>query len=121
MLDRIAELRQEGEAAVAGAVNTAALEDVRVRFLGRKAELPNLLRGVAVCAPASSATRSPGSSSMSAARAIETPKIEPMLARTALGEWGSAQPGPNATHEAPKACAERSTVPTLPGSPTPCK
>ena len=47
MLDRIAELRQQGEAAVAGATDTAALEDVRVRFLGRKAELPNLLRGVA--------------------------------------------------------------------------
>ena len=35
MLDRIAELRQQGEAAVAGATDTAALEDVRVRFLGR--------------------------------------------------------------------------------------
>ena len=47
MLDRISELRQQGEAAVAGVTDTAALEDVRVRFLGRKAELPNLLRGVA--------------------------------------------------------------------------
>src|SRR5215207_815411 len=51
MLDRIAELRQQGEAAVAGATDTAALEDVRVRFLGRKAELPNLLRGVAQLPP----------------------------------------------------------------------
>ena len=51
MLDRIAELRQQGEAAVAGAGDTAALEDVRVRFLGRKAELPNLLRGVAALPP----------------------------------------------------------------------
>ncbi|HET8949482.1 MAG TPA: phenylalanine--tRNA ligase subunit alpha [Solirubrobacteraceae bacterium] len=47
MLDRIAELRQQAENAVAGVSDTAALEDVRVRFLGRKAELPNLLRGVA--------------------------------------------------------------------------
>jgi phenylalanyl-tRNA synthetase alpha chain len=47
MVDRIAELRRQGEAAVAAAADTAALEDVRVRFLGRKAELPNLLRGVA--------------------------------------------------------------------------
>src|SRR5690242_19300594 len=45
--DRIAELRAEGEAAVAAAEGTPALEDVRVRYLGRKAELPNLLRGVA--------------------------------------------------------------------------
>ena len=51
MLDRIAELRQQGEAAVAGAIDTGALEDVRVRFLGRKAELPNLLRGVAQLPP----------------------------------------------------------------------
>jgi phenylalanyl-tRNA synthetase alpha chain len=51
MLDRIAELRQQGEAAVAGVTDTAALEDVRVRFLGRKAELPNLLRGVAQLPP----------------------------------------------------------------------
>jgi phenylalanyl-tRNA synthetase alpha chain len=51
VLDRIAELRQQGEAAVAGAVDTGALEDVRVRFLGRKAELPNLLRGVAALPP----------------------------------------------------------------------
>ncbi len=51
MLDRIAELRSEGEAAVAGSPDTAALEDVRLRFLGRKAELPNLLRGVAQLPP----------------------------------------------------------------------
>jgi phenylalanyl-tRNA synthetase alpha chain len=51
MLDRIAQLRAEAEAAIAGATGTAALEDVRVRFLGRKAELPNLLRGVAALAP----------------------------------------------------------------------
>jgi phenylalanyl-tRNA synthetase alpha chain len=51
MLDRISELRQQGEAAVAGAPDSAALEDVRVRFLGRKAELPNLLRGVAQLPP----------------------------------------------------------------------
>ena len=42
-----------------------------------------------------------------------------MLARTAFGPNGSAQPGPSATLAAPKASAERSTVPTLPGSPTP--
>ncbi len=44
---RISELRREGEDAVAAAASTPALEDVRVKYLGRKAELPNLLRGVA--------------------------------------------------------------------------
>src|SRR3954453_15705424 len=49
--DRIAALRAEGEAAVAAATATAELEEVRVRFLGRKAELPNLLRDVGKLPP----------------------------------------------------------------------
>src|SRR6201991_349543 len=49
--DRIAALRAEGEAAVAAAASTADLEEVRVRFLGRKAELPNLLRDVGKLPP----------------------------------------------------------------------
>jgi len=51
MIDRIAELRTQAEQAVAGAATADALEDVRVTWLGRKAELPNLLRGVAELAP----------------------------------------------------------------------
>src|SRR5919106_3117130 len=51
MNERISELRSAGEAAIADAPGTAELEDVRVRFLGRKAELPNLLRGVAQLPP----------------------------------------------------------------------
>ena len=50
-VDRISALRAEGEAAVAAAPSTAELEEVRVRFLGRKAELPNLLRNVGALAP----------------------------------------------------------------------
>src|SRR3954452_5573405 len=49
--DRIAALRAEAEAAVAAAPSTAELEDVRVRFLGRNAEVPNLLRDVGKLAP----------------------------------------------------------------------
>jgi phenylalanyl-tRNA synthetase alpha chain len=45
--DRIEALRREAEAAIAAAPSSAALEQVRVRYLGRKAELPQLLRGVA--------------------------------------------------------------------------
>src|SRR3954454_8627035 len=51
MTDRIAELRAEAEAAIAGAADSAALEELRVRYLGRKAELPNVLRGIAQLAP----------------------------------------------------------------------
>jgi phenylalanyl-tRNA synthetase alpha chain len=46
-LERVQQLRREAEAAIAGAQSTHELEEVRVRFLGRKAELPNLLRHVA--------------------------------------------------------------------------
>ncbi|HTW12003.1 MAG TPA: phenylalanine--tRNA ligase subunit alpha [Solirubrobacteraceae bacterium] len=49
--DKITELQAAGEAAIDQAATTAALEDVRVQFLGRKAELPNLLRGVAELPP----------------------------------------------------------------------
>nr|MBA2440608.1 phenylalanine--tRNA ligase subunit alpha [Thermoleophilaceae bacterium] len=40
-LERIGELRAEAEQAVGAAADTAGLEALRVRFLGRKAELPN--------------------------------------------------------------------------------
>jgi len=43
--DRIDELRHEAEEAIGAVADTAALEELRVRYLGRKAELPNLLRG----------------------------------------------------------------------------
>jgi phenylalanyl-tRNA synthetase alpha chain len=49
--ERIAAIEAEAGAAIAGAGDTAALEDVRVRYLGRKAELPNLLRSVAQLPP----------------------------------------------------------------------
>src|SRR3954447_7980643 len=51
MLERIDELRAEAEAQIAAAQTSAELEEARVRHLGRKAELPNLLRGVAELAP----------------------------------------------------------------------
>jgi phenylalanyl-tRNA synthetase alpha chain len=51
MTERIAQIEQEARAAVAAASTSDALEEVRVRYLGRKAELPNLLRGVAQLPP----------------------------------------------------------------------
>ena len=48
---RISELRGEAEAAIGAAGSSDALEQLRVQYLGRKAELPNLLRGVAELAP----------------------------------------------------------------------
>jgi phenylalanyl-tRNA synthetase alpha chain len=47
MLERIEEIRVEGAAAIGAAGSTAELEELRVRFLGRKAELTTILRGIA--------------------------------------------------------------------------
>jgi phenylalanyl-tRNA synthetase alpha chain len=49
--DRIAQIRAEAEAAIAAAGDPAALEEVRVRHLGRKAELTTILRGIADLPP----------------------------------------------------------------------
>jgi phenylalanyl-tRNA synthetase alpha chain len=51
MTERIDQIRAEAENAIAAATDTQALEDVRIRYLGRKAELPNLLRNVASLPP----------------------------------------------------------------------
>lgn len=51
MIDRIEQLRADGERAIAAAGGADELERARVAYLGRKAELPNLLRGVAQLPP----------------------------------------------------------------------
>jgi phenylalanyl-tRNA synthetase alpha chain len=51
VLERIEEIHDEGLAAIDAAGGTDALEELRVRLLGRKAELPNLLRGVGELPP----------------------------------------------------------------------
>jgi phenylalanyl-tRNA synthetase alpha chain len=43
---RLEELRSEAEAAIAQARDAAALEELRVRYLGRKSELTTVLRGI---------------------------------------------------------------------------
>ena len=47
MLERIEEIGQEAGASIEAAAGTAELEELRVRFLGRKAELTTILRGIA--------------------------------------------------------------------------
>jgi len=47
MLERIAGIREEAAAAIGAAGSTAALEELRVHHLGRKAELTTILRGIA--------------------------------------------------------------------------
>jgi phenylalanyl-tRNA synthetase alpha chain len=51
MIERIDELRAQAETEIAAAIAPDALEELRVRYLGRKAELPQMLRGVAQLPP----------------------------------------------------------------------
>jgi phenylalanyl-tRNA synthetase alpha chain len=51
MIERIEELRAEAETAISAATAGESLEELRVRYLGRKAELPQMLRGVAELEP----------------------------------------------------------------------
>jgi phenylalanyl-tRNA synthetase alpha chain len=46
VIERIKSLATEGEHALASAADSAALEEARVRFLGRKSELTQILRGL---------------------------------------------------------------------------
>jgi len=51
VLERIEEIRAEAAAAIEAAGNSAELEELRVRYLGRKAELTSILRGIAELPP----------------------------------------------------------------------
>ena len=102
MIERIAELRAEGEAAIAGAAGTAALEQARIAHLGRKAELPNLLRGVA-------AARRPRSAAPSAA----PPTRRAGRSRPRSSRGGPSSSAPSSTQ---RLAADVVDV-TLPGSP----
>jgi phenylalanyl-tRNA synthetase alpha chain len=68
-VERIGALRAEAERAIAGAPDSGLLEELRVRYLGRKAELPQLLRGVAGLDPSERAAV--GRQANEARRALE--------------------------------------------------
>ncbi len=51
MLERIEELRSEARTAIDAAPDADALEEIRVRYLGRKAELVMILRGIGELPP----------------------------------------------------------------------
>jgi phenylalanyl-tRNA synthetase alpha chain len=51
MIERIEELRAQAQREIEGATSSKAVEQLRVRYLGRKAELPQMLRSVATLAP----------------------------------------------------------------------
>jgi len=51
MLERIEELRNEARTAIEAAPDAATLEEIRVQYLGRKAELTTILRGIGELPP----------------------------------------------------------------------
>jgi phenylalanyl-tRNA synthetase alpha chain len=51
MIERIAQIQTEASAEIEGAAGSEQVQELRVRYLGRKAELPQLLRGVASLQP----------------------------------------------------------------------
>ena len=51
MLEQIEKIRAEAAAAIEAAASSAELEELRVRYLGRKAELTSVLRGIAELPP----------------------------------------------------------------------
>jgi len=62
---KVEQLRKEAEAAVTATRDAAELEDLRVRYLGRKAELTRILRGIGELPPEE---RGPAGSAANAAR-----------------------------------------------------
>src|SRR5664279_5130295 len=101
MIERIAELRGQAEVEIAAAGSAEALQELRVRYLGRKAELPQMLRGVARLAPEQRGAV--GKAANQARQALD-----------ALIEQRSSQLGGEELHE--RLRADRVDV-TLPGAP----
>jgi phenylalanyl-tRNA synthetase alpha chain len=90
MSEHVSELRAQAEAEIAAAPSVHALEELRVRHLGRKAELPQLLRGVAqlpaeqraaVGAAANEARRALEALLERRARELRGAELDTMLAR----------------------------------------
>src|SRR3954468_23452216 len=77
MTERIDQLRAEGEAGAAAAASGAELEARRSGLLGRKAELPQLLRGVRDLPPEE---RGPVGKAANEARAALEALIDPRAA-----------------------------------------
>ena len=83
MIERVEQLRTQAEAEIAAASTSQALEELRVRYLGRKAELPQILRGVAELEPDQRGTV--GRAANEARQALER-MIEERAAALQMGE-----------------------------------
>lgn len=101
MLERIEKLRAEAAAAIEAAADSATIEDLRVRYLGRKAELTSILRGVKDLDPAERGAVGKGGN----------------IARTGLEQLLERRSEELAAAELEKSLAEDRIDVTLPGAP----
>jgi len=83
MIERIEELRAAAQQEIEAASSSEAVEELRVRYLGRKAELPQMLRGVASLEPEQRGAV--GRTANEARRALEQ-LIEARAAQLSAGE-----------------------------------
>jgi phenylalanyl-tRNA synthetase alpha chain len=102
-LTRITEIQRQADAEIAAAGDSAALEEVRVRHLGRKAELPNLLRTVAGLPPeersatgraANQARQSLEAAIQARGRELAAAELEQQLARDRVDVTLPGDPAP---------------------------
>src|SRR5436305_484867 len=101
MIDKIEQIEAEGLKAIDDATTSDQLEELRIKLLGRKAELPNLLRGVAELPP-----EQRGAVGKRANGARQTLEAKIDAAKSSLG-----------SAELDKRLAEDRVDVTLPGSP----
>ena len=101
MIERIEQLRAQASAEIDAADTSAALEELRVRYLGRKAELPQMLRSVAELEPAQRGAVGKGANQ----------------ARQALEAQIEARAGVLSAHELEGRLAADTVDVTLPGAP----
>src|SRR5919206_1119347 len=106
---RLDELRREAEAAVRAASSTAELEELRVRYLGRRSELTGVLRGIGELPPeqrgpvggaANSARQAIESQLGARTRALEAAELDERLARDRIDVTlpGDPPPAPGRLH-----------------------
>ncbi len=103
MIERVAEIQKQAEAEITAASSSAALEGLRVQYLGRKAELPQLLRDVAQLPP--DLRGEAGRTANEARQALEA-MIEIAAARFEAAEMGAALESDNVDITLPGSPAE---------------
>ena len=104
---RLTEIRGEGEAAIEAAASSTELEELRVRYLGRKAELTQMLRSIGELAPEQRGAVGKGANEVKTAleglleqrtTAMEASELDERLRTDAIDVTLPGDPPPNPGH-----------------------